>query len=409
MDMQIKPILRSLRRHKAGTLLIALQIALTLAIVCNALFIIQQRVSHLSRGTGIIESDLIAVNSRFVGEEKDLIPKQRTDLAAIRDMPDVLDAYSTNSYPLRGGGWSMNATLNPAAKKAGKSTTIYFVDDHALATLGFKLVAGRNFNASEVTALDPKTSLAPAVTIITKSLADKLYPDGTALGKIVYLDQTKPSTIIGLIERLQVPWTGGFAKDFDDSSSLVPAQLVSPSNTYMIRTKPGRQAAVMASIAKRLYDVNRLRIIPEETGIRSFAQVRTKAYESDQGMAIMMSVVCAVLLGITAAGIVGLTSFWVGQRRKQIGVRRALGATKRDILNYFLTENLLIGVAGVVVGSILAVGLSMWMQTQFEMERMSVIYVLVGVVLLLLLGQGATLAPALRASRVSPVEAQRSV
>jgi putative ABC transport system permease protein len=409
MDLQITPILRALRRHKAGTVLIALQIALTLAIVCNALFIIQQRVAHLSRGTGIIESDLIAVNSRFVGEEKDLIPKQRTDLAAIRDMPDVLDAYSTNSYPLRGGGWSMGATLTPDAKKASKQTTIYFVDDHAMATLGFHLVAGRNFNASEITTLDPKTSLAPAVTIITKSLADKLYPDGSALGKIVYLDNTKPSTIIGLIDRLQVPWIGGFSKDFDDSSSLVPAQLVSASNTYMIRTKPGRQAAVMAVIAKRLYDVNRLRIIPEDTGIRSFAQVRAKAYESDRGMAIMMSVVCAVLLGVTAAGIVGLTSFWVGQRRKQIGVRRALGARKRDILHYFLTENLLIGLAGVIVGSMLAVGLSVWMQTQFEMERMSVVYVAVGVVLLLLLGQGAVLAPAIRASRVSPVEAQRSV
>jgi putative ABC transport system permease protein len=125
-------------------------------------------------------------------------------------------------------------------------------------------------------------------------------------------------------------------------------------------------------------------------------------------MAIMMGIVCAVLLAITAAGIVGLTSFWVGQRRKQIGVRRALGATKRDILTYFLTENFLIGGAGVVVGSAMAIGMSMWLQQHFETERMSVVYVLVGMVLLLLLGQGAVLAPAMRASKVSPVEATRN-
>jgi putative ABC transport system permease protein len=120
-------------------------------------------------------------------------------------------------------------------------------------------------------------------------------------------------------------------------------------------------------------------------------------------------VISAILLMVTAAGIVGLTSFWVGQRRRQIGVRRALGATKRDILHYFLTENLLISVGGVAIGAAMAVGLNLWMVTQFEMNRMPVLWVGVGVVALLLLGQGAVLAPALRASRVSPVEATRSV
>jgi putative ABC transport system permease protein len=126
-------------------------------------------------------------------------------------------------------------------------------------------------------------------------------------------------------------------------------------------------------------------------------------------MAIMMGIVCAVLLLITGAGIVGLTSFWVGQRRKQIGVRRALGATRNDILSYFLTENLLIGVAGVLVGALLAYGMNQWMMTQFEMARLSLAYVSVGIVVLLLLGQVAVLAPAVRASRVPPVEATRSV
>jgi len=122
-----------------------------------------------------------------------------------------------------------------------------------------------------------------------------------------------------------------------------------------------------------------------------------------------MGIISAVLLAITAAGIVGLTSFWVGQRRKQIGVRRALGATRHDILGYFLTENLMIGLGGVIVGTVLAIGINLWMETRFEMDRMSMAYVGVGVIVLLLLGQAAVLAPALRASRVSPVEATRSV
>jgi putative ABC transport system permease protein len=407
--MQIKPVLSALRRHKAGTFLIALQIALTLAIVCNALFIIQQRVSHLSRPTGLQESDLFTVQMRWVANSTDYTPMTRTDLDMLRSLPGVTDALATNSFPLRNGGWSMGVRTNPDAKKSITSSTIYFVDDHALNTYGAKLIAGRNFDAGDIRSLDPKTSIALPKVIISQALAKKVFPDGSALGKTIYITQEgKPSTIIGIVEQLQVPWVGNFASGFDENSIMVPAILNDDSTYYLVRTKPGQMDAVMKGVIGKLQQVNRMRVIPEKTGLRSFAEVRRRAYDSDRGMAIMMSIVCVVLLAITAAGIVGLTSFWVGQRRKQIGVRRALGATKHDILSYFLTENLLIGIVGVIVGAGLAIGMNMWMMAQFEMARLSLLYVAVGVFILLVLGQGAVLAPAMRASRVSPIEATRS-
>ncbi len=91
-----------------------------------------------------------------------------------------------------------------------------------------------------------------------------------------------------------------------------------------------------------MYAANRMAVISPKDGVQTFADIRAIAYNSDRGMAILMSAISTILLIITGAGIVGLTSFWVGQRRKQIGVRRALGATRHDILSYFLTENLLI-------------------------------------------------------------------
>jgi putative ABC transport system permease protein len=212
-----------------------------------------------------------------------------------------------------------------------------------------------------------------------------------------------------VVERLQVPWSGTWADKFVEHSVLVPFQAVSTSGSYLIRSKPGQLAAITQSVPAMLFKLNRMRVIPPERGVRTFAQVRERSYKSDRGMALLMGVICVVLLAITAAGIVGLTSFWVGQRRKQIGVRRALGATRGDILNYFLTENLLIGIGGVLAGAVLAIGINLWMVTQFEMARLSLAYVAVGMVALLLLGQGAVLAPALRASHVSPVEATRSV
>src|SRR6185312_3066300 len=160
--------------------------------------------------------------------------------------------------------------------------------------------------------------------------------------------------------------------------------------------KPGQLAAAMREAPKALFAQERMRIIDPKDGLLDYAQIRKRAYDSDRGMAILMGIISAALLAITAAGIVGLTSFWVGQRRKQI-------------LHYFLTENLLIGLGGVMVGAVLAIGINLWMVTRFEMDRMSLVYVGVGILALLLLGQGAVFAPALRASRVSPVEATRSV
>ncbi len=152
-----------------------------------------------------------------------------------------------------------------------------------------------------------------------------------------------------------------------------------------------------------------MRMIPDDDGVMPFSAIRAEAYAKDHGMAILMGVICLVLLGITAAGIVGLTSFWVGQRRKQIGVRRALGATRNDILAYFLTENLMIAVAGVVLGAVLAVAMNQWLMSAFEMQRLPWLWVCSGVIVLLALGQAAVMAPALRASRVPPALATRTV
>jgi len=404
--MQIRPILSALRRHKAGTILIALQIALTLAIVCNALFIVHERVERVSRTTGMNESDVVAIQNRYVGTPASYVPLVKTDIQALRAMPGVEDAYATNAFPLRQGGWSTGVQLKPDGQKDGVQTALYFGDEHALKTLGVQLIAGRNFNAGEITPFNRDDRPAPPQVIVTKKLADKLFPNGDALGKTVYYSKGRPSTIVGIVAKLTVPWT---EVDFPEMVTIMPLTFNSSYQIFLVRAKPGQQDAVFRSVAKTLYDVNRMRVLPEKYGVRTFEMVRSRAYEKDRGMAILMSVVCAVLLAITAAGIVGLSSFWVGQRRKQIGVRRALGARRSDILSYFMTENFLIALAGVVVGVVLAVGMSQWMFTHFEMQRLSFTYILVGVVALLALGQAAVFAPALKASRVSPVEATRSV
>lgn len=409
--MQIKPILSALRRHKAGTFLIAMQIALTLAIVCNALFIIQQRLTHLSEPSGVDEPNIFVVQNEWVGtpnsERADAMVRE--DMSVLRALPGVQDVTPSNSYPLRGSGWDDGVKLKPDQLQDSSGATIYFGDEHFIDTLGIKLIAGRNFRPEEIGSMDMRYKLAPPIVIVTKALADKLFPSGDAVGKTIYL-VGGPATIVGEVELLQAQSVERWAADFAYRSVIVPERLgMSLGSFYIVRARPGQLESAMRMTPKALFEHNPRRVIDDKDGLLSFHEVRSRAYERDRGMAILMGVICVVLLAITAAGIVGLTSFWVGQRRKQIGVRRALGATRQDILHYFMTENFLISCGGVVVGALLAIAINLWLVTRFEMHRLSLFYLLAGVVILLLLGQGAVLAPAMRASRVPPVEATRSV
>jgi putative ABC transport system permease protein len=407
--MDIKPILAALRSHKAGTVLIALQIALTLAIVCNALFIIQQRLAHLSEPTGIDEANIFVIQNEWMGKVaiEQLDANTRADVQELRQLPGVQDATPSNSYPLRGNGWDDGIRLRPDQQEDVSGATVYFGDERFVDTLGLHLVAGRNFRADEIGSMDDRQSLAAPVVLVTRALAEKLFPGGGAVGKTIYLAGNR-TTIAGVVDILQAQSVARWASNFAHRAVIMPERLISTlGGYYIVRARPGQLEAAMRAAPAALNRLNPRRVLDDHNGVLSFAEVRARAYEDDRGMAVLMGVISLVLLAITAAGIVGLTSFWVGQRRRQIGVRRALGATRQDILRYFLTENLLISCGGAGMGVVLAIAMNLWLVTRFEMHRLSMDYVASGVLLLLLLGQVAVLAPALRASRVSPVEATR--
>ena len=205
MDLQIRPILSALRRHKAGTVLIALQIALTLAIVCNALFIIHQRLANLSQPSGVDEADVFVIDNQWadIGRSKTQIDAQvRADLLALRQLPAVRDATPSNGYPLQGGGWDNYVTMTPDQVKPTTDSAVYLGDDYFIDTLGLKLIAGRNFRPDEVMVMGTQESITPPVVIVSKALADRLFPDGNALGKSFYAMGATPSTIIGIVETL---------------------------------------------------------------------------------------------------------------------------------------------------------------------------------------------------------------
>ena len=407
--MELRPILSAMRRNKVGAILIGVQMAITLAILCNALFIIQQRVALSKRPTGTDESNIFVIANQWVGNPPDLAAKLRGDLAALRALPGVVDAVESISYPLHNGGSSEGLKLNPDQKDLSALTAIYTADEHGLQAFGLKLVAGRNFNPEEVIDHMGYTDLTPpSALIITQALADKLFPGKSALGQSVYFEGPPKSVpIVGIVDRMQVPWTqaGGWGSKFNDNSAILPFHFVFSNVYYIVRARPGQLTAAMKAAEKALFDLDRARVLGKTA---TLTEARADAYQDDRGLVVILSVVCAALVAVTAFGIVGLTSYWVSQRRRQIGIRRALGATRNAIIHYFQTENFLIAAAGSLAGVGMAVGLNMWMVSTFEMERLHTGYAIIGAILVLLLGQLAVLWPALKAASIPPALATRA-
>ena len=404
--MELGPIWRVLMRSKASYVLIALQIAVTMAIMVNAIGIIQERSVDMARPTGVDEANIFYLSSNIFDPEADFESQMAADLDALRTFPGVHNAVMSNTVPLQGGGWSEGVRLEPNPELDSTGVAIYFSDEHGIDTFGVNLIAGRNFEPNEVNWRDPESDLWPPQTIITAAMAEELFPGvalNDVLGQTIYVQQTKPVTIIGITERMQAAWSSWSGVE---RSMLVPQKRGSAYARYIIRAEPGYRDELMPQIEDMLATSFDNRIV---LGMKTIEETRQESYLTDSAMVKMLIFVVAVLTAITGLGIVGLASFSVARRTKQIGTRRALGATRPAIMRYFMLENFIISSIGVFFGAIIAVGINMWMVEAFGIEKVAWYLIPAAMISLWLVGQLAAFGPARRATMVSPAMATRSV
>ncbi len=411
MSVELIPIVTALRRNKGGALLIALQVALTVAIVSNSLSIIEQQLQQMMRPSGVDEANIVTIRNQWVGDPPDLAARVRGDLAALRALPSVVDAIATNSFPLRGYGLNASVLLTASQRRPTVNrVAIYMVDEHGLHALGLRLVAGRWFEPGEVRELRRGAIGREfgSTAVVSLALARALFPGGDALGRSIYFpDSSGPTTIIGIVAQAQTPWAAAnVATLSSDRSVFLPNLYVSGTLAYVVRARLGRLDDVVRSAQSALLARSRERVLDE---IQTYAEMRSEMYRPDRGLALTLGGLSLLLMGVTGSGIVSLASNWVVRRRWQIGIRRALGARRLDILRYFHTENLLIVGAGLVVGAIAAVGLNLWIVSRLEVARMEIGFVCLAAVVVMLVSQLAVLWPALRAASVPPAVAARSV
>ena len=403
---EIGPILRAMLRNKVGAILIAIQIAVTMTIIVNSVFIIWERHQQMQRESGTDEANSFYLSS--LGYAADFNPKVtiKEDLDLLRNLPGIVAATQINAVPISGSGWSMGLQTEAGAEHDGIGLAVYMVDEHGIEALDVELIAGENFQPSDIRWRESAQPNWPDKIIVTQAMAQRLFPDDpwqSAVGKTVYINDNEPMVIIGIIDKLQAPWVGW---DNVENAMLSPENQNYESVTYYIRAEPGQRDEMMSKVEELLAASTQGRII---RNLRTLEENRERSYRGDRAMIKILSTVMVILTIVTALGIVGLASFSVNQRKKQIGTRRALGASQTDILRYFMVENFLISSIGVLLGAAMTIGLNIVLVNAFSLDPIEWYYIPVGMLILWIVGQVAVFGPAKKAANIPPAIATRTV
>ena len=209
--------------------------------------------------------------------------------------------------------------------------------------------------------------------------------------------------IIGVIDLMKGPWL----KDSrPDNVALLPFIKPGTNARFVVRTEPGQRQSVMNRVEEAMLKNYNKRVISR---IRGLDDDKESYMAEDTLMMRMLIVLITILVLVTALGIFGLTLFNISKRTKQIGTRRALGARKSAIISYFLVENAMICIVGLVIGVIAAVYLGQLLMQHFSIAQLDISYVLATALAVFVMSLLAVLAPAKRAANISPSIATRTI
>jgi putative ABC transport system permease protein len=408
----MSPILSALLRNKTGAVLVAVQVALSMAILANALHIVNVRQQVAARPSGIAdESSVFYISSRYLTRESAEYDAavQRREIDLLRAISGVASVALTSQMPLGNSGSNNSVSLDRKQVNQSANAATYRTPDSLVATWQLKLIEGRDLTKADIVEVDEQVSKEyPKSVIVTKALANKLWPGQSAVGKTLLFgvgEEANATQVIGVVERLQKPWAQvGEEGEYSVIQGYRGLGGI-PGATYTVRAEPGQRDRVMREAETAMAKSSP---VPVVIKVKNTLDDRKERYRADMALSWMLVTVSVLLLVITASGIVGMASLWVTQRRKQIGVRRALGARRADILRYFIAENMMITSAGVAGGVLLAIALNQLLVSKLEMAKLPLVYLLSGTGVFFALGVIAVYGPAWRAATISPATATRT-
>ncbi len=251
--MEIRPILSALLRNKTGAVLVALQVALSLAILANALHIVSERQAVAARPaawpTRLPPSTSRRATWTTTRRSRAGDHKRQSDTAA-RGARRGVGGARVNQMPLSHIGSNSSLSVDRNAGPEHIAGRMYVSGDSLVKTLGLQAGRGARLPARRTcsTSTSRRRRSPPNTVIITRALADKLWPGTVRCRQDAVLRhrrRRRGARVVGVVERLQTPWRAGRRRG--EYSTIMPARLYwrATSALYAVRTEPGQRDRVM--------------------------------------------------------------------------------------------------------------------------------------------------------------------
>lgn len=388
-------------RALARQALAAIQVAVSIVLVVSAGLALRTlwNVSRVDPGYTVDRISVVPIDIRTLGMTLDsALPLYEAVLASVRAVPGVEAAALVRVPPLAGGG-RMTTIRRPGAHSDDERSRVMLsangVTTDYFRTLGVPLVAGREFLPSDAGA-------APRVAVLSRAAVRELVPEGGAVGRALDLGDGQSILIVGVVADAR----------YESQRASPRAEIFFPvmqqpelGMTLLVRSRAGDRGS-LPSVLQRLRDVEPRLPLNGATTLADLLAVRTR---DDRMFAWVVTALAGVTLGLAALGIYGVVAFLVSQRRREVGVRLALGATGSSVVGLILRQHALVVAIGLLLGLGASSGLERILRGRlFDVPALDLVTYASSAVVMVLAASLAAWLPARRAASVDPMGVLRS-
>jgi putative ABC transport system permease protein len=386
---------RRARRVRAGV--IVAEVALAVVLLAGAGLLVRSLIALTQVAPGFATEHALAFRVAFYGRGYDLDRVQtrvREVEAALRILPGVTNAAATSLLPLRGPGPRLSFSVEnapPPPADVNPEIGAVSVTPGYFETIGARLVMGR-------TLTDRDRGDTPMVAMMNESAVRRWFPDGKPIGRRVRMGGMRE--VVGVIADVQQ----GDPMRATAPQLYVPyAQRPTRAVWFVVRTAASSHASALAlapTIRATIAGFDTTLAVSELTSLdrlQSAAIARPRFYTA------LLTLFAVAALLLAATGIFGVMSYTVAERTREIAIRLALGAHRRDVLRMFVGRALILALTGAAFGLAAAFGLSRVIQHQlFGVQALDPLTLVVVILVLLATAATASFLPARRAARLDP-------